>query len=253
MIGSLARLQLDKKISRSVMSSDARICYGRTSYTRNITKNPARVTLTWAIIGIFLLLIFHLSDALSEETKTLAVEDSRAHSSNTSTEELTWTLCGTKSLTFIDVALRGNGSLSENTTSMNVSEECLLRPKCDETSGCNTPLHCFDFSKSENGTSQFASFRGVVLVTPRELERIVEDTAVQNVCAIVLFYAPWCTFSVQFARKFNALGRSFTGLPILALNLAESEPYVKCALYIRATQHIIFLPTLKLKYPQEKH
>ena len=192
-------------------------------FLKNRAKNPA-VTNTWAIIRISLLVfLLQLHSAFSEETNTAVEKDSKlshVENSNASSEELTWTFCGTKRLSFIDVVLDANFSTSG---SMGVGEECLLRPKCDETTGCNAPLHCFDFSKLENGSSQFSESR-VVVVSPHQLESIVEDSAVQNVCAIVLFYAPWCTFSAQFARKFNALGRSFRGLPILALNLAESEP-----------------------------
>lgn len=37
-------------------------------------------------------------------------------------------------------------------------------------------------------------------------------------CAIVLFYAKWCYFSAQFAPVFNAVGRAFYGIPILAFD-----------------------------------
>jgi thiol-disulfide isomerase/thioredoxin len=200
-------------------------------FLKNRAKNPA-VTNTWAIIRISLLVfLLQLHSAFSEETNTAVEKDSKlshVENSNASSEELTWTFCGTKRLSFIDVVLDANFSTSG---SMGVGEECLLRPKCDETTGCNAPLHCFDFSKLENGSSQFSESR-VVVVSPHQLESIVEDSAVQNVCAIVLFYAPWCTFSAQFARKFNALGRSFRGLPILALNLAESEPHKYILAYL---------------------
>ena len=194
------------------------------------TKNP-RVTHTWALIRISLLVVLlQVHSVISEETNnTTATEKkeeykiSHVENSNASSEELTWTVCGTKRLSFLNVALGENANFSSASGGVSLSEECLQRPKCDESTGCNAPLHCFNFSKLENGSTDFSEAR-VVLVSPRELERIVENTGVQNVCVIVLFYAPWCTFSVQFARKFNALGRSFKGLPILALNLAESEP-----------------------------
>lgn len=112
----------------------------------------------------------------------------------------------------------------DNTT---VSEVSLVRPKCDVGKGCDTLLHCFDFKTLPSNASIIPDPPQAVVVTPHQLESIVENQTMQNCCAVVLFYAPWCTFSVQFAQKFNALGRSFKNLPILAVDMAENEPYVK--------------------------
>ena len=106
----------------------------------------------------------------------------------------------------------------------NLSEVTVLRPKCEDGRGCDAPLHCLDFKTLESNASIIPDPPQVVLVTPRKLENILEVHNVPNCCAVVLFYAPWCAFSVQFARKFNALGRSFENLPILAVDLAENEP-----------------------------
>ena len=142
-------------------------------------------------------------------------------SSATITTEST---CVWKHPSLMDVLLSVNGTASENITSDNLTEAGSQRPKCDEIGGCNVPLHCFDFSQLNENTSVIPNPPHSVLVTPHQLESIVENATVQNCCAVVLFYAPWCTFSVQFARKFNALGRSFNSLPILAVDLAENEP-----------------------------
>ena len=42
-----------------------------------------------------------------------------------------------------------------------------------------------------------------------------------NKCAVVLFYAPWCTFSAQAAPHFNALARVFPQLDVYAINAAH--------------------------------
>lgn len=102
--------------------------------------------------------------------------------------------------------------------------DVVTHPKCDEASGCNVPLHCFDFKSVPAYAFVIPDPPQVMRVSPHRLEAIVEDAAIQNCCAVVLFYAPWCTFSVQFARKFNALGKSFENLPILAVDLAENDP-----------------------------
>lgn len=118
-------------------------------------------------------------------------------------------------------------SEAENSTNTTVSEVSLARPKCDAGKGCDAKLHCFDFKTLPPNASIIPDPPQAVVVTPHQLEEIIEDQAMQNCCAVVLFYAPWCTFSVQFARKFNALGRSFESLPILAVDMADNEPYVK--------------------------
>ena len=99
----------------------------------------------------------------------------------------------------------------------------LQRPRCEEGKGCDRPLNCFDFRKLGND-SIVPDPPNVVKVTPYELEEILENASIQNCCAIVMFYAQWCEFSAQFGRKFNALGRTFAGLPVLAVDLGENEP-----------------------------
>ena len=114
------------------------------------------------------------------------------------------------------------GDTVENTSCSAGKAADLPRPKCDEERGCDSPLYCFDFRNLED--SIVPDPPKTVKVTPYELEGILENSSMTNSCAVVMFYAPWCEFSVQFARKFNALGRSFDGLPILAVDLGENEP-----------------------------
>ena len=37
-------------------------------------------------------------------------------------------------------------------------------------------------------------------------------------CAVVLFYANWCYFSAKLAPMYNAVGRAFPGVPVLAID-----------------------------------
>ena len=37
-------------------------------------------------------------------------------------------------------------------------------------------------------------------------------------CAVVLFYAKWCYFSASLAPIYNAVGRAFSGIPVLAID-----------------------------------
>ena len=177
-----------------------------------------------AIIRISLLLtLLQLPNTLSDAED---VDLSTAISAN-STYNTEQSQCTSRKPTLKDILLNRSRCDCGNMTSANdsaiESKACLVRPRCDEINGCNAPLHCFDFQQLGNA-SIIRDPPQTVRVTPHQLESIVEDAAMQNVCAIVLFYAPWCAFSVQFARKFNALGRSFDRLPILAVDLAENDP-----------------------------
>ncbi len=108
------------------------------------------------------------------------------------------------------------------TPSLDIPE--LQRPKCEEGLGCDRPLHCFDFRSLGEESSIVPDPPRAVKVTSYQLEGILENPTIRNCCALVMFYASWCEFSAQFARKFNALGRTFDGLPALALDLGENEP-----------------------------
>lgn len=106
-------------------------------------------------------------------------------------------------------------------------------PRCDVERGCDSPLQCFDF-KTLGNESIVPTPPTAVKVTPYQLESVLENPSTANCCAVVMFYAPWCEFSAQFARKFNALGRTFDGLPTLAVDLGENEPHKYVLAYLPA-------------------
>lgn len=95
------------------------------------------------------------------------------------------------------------------------------KPICKEKVGCDVPLNCFDYSSLTRSTA--SKVAGARKVTPHNLERILENPSITNTCAVVMFYAPWCPYSVDFARQFNALGRSYRQLPVLAVEFSESD------------------------------
>lgn len=95
-------------------------------------------------------------------------------------------------------------------------------PSC-EAGYCDPPLDCFDF-ETLGEDSVIPDPPSVLRVAPLELEGLLENASIANCCALVMFYAPWCEFSAQFARTFNALGRTFSSLPVLAVDLEENEP-----------------------------
>ena len=98
-----------------------------------------------------------------------------------------------------------------------------VKPLCEEGRGCNYTLNCFNFSTLGN-ESFIPSPPSAMNVSPVLLDSILDNKTYANCCVVVMFFVPWCEFSTQFGRKFNAVGRAFNGLPVLAVDLDEPEP-----------------------------
>ena len=97
------------------------------------------------------------------------------------------------------------------------------RPVCKEGEGCDIPLNCYDFVI--NGPQDIVPDPPrVVELTPLELQNLLGNGTYKNCCALVMFYAPWCEYSVNFAQKFNAIGRTFLNLPVIAVDLSTHDP-----------------------------
>lgn len=58
----------------------------------------------------------------------------------------------------------------------------------------------------------------VMLDDNNNLSSWLEEINRTTSCAVVLFYAKWCYFSAMLAPAYNAVGRAFKGIPILALD-----------------------------------
>ena len=97
------------------------------------------------------------------------------------------------------------------------------RPVCKEGEGCDIPLNCYDFIA--NGPRDIVPDPPkAVELTPLELQNLLGNGTYKNCCALVMFYAPWCEYSVNFAQKFNAIGRTFLKLPVIAVDLSAHDP-----------------------------
>ena len=97
------------------------------------------------------------------------------------------------------------------------------RPACVKGEGCDIPLNCYDFVT--NGPHDIVPDppRAVEL-EPLQLQTLLGNGTYKNCCALVMFYAPWCEYSVNFAQKFNAIGRTFLNLPVIAVDLSAHDP-----------------------------
>ena len=97
------------------------------------------------------------------------------------------------------------------------------RPVCKKGEGCDIPLNCYDFIT--NGPRDIVPDPPrVVELTPLQLQNLLGNGTYKNCCALVMFYAPWCEYSVNFAQTFNAIGRTFLNLPVIAVDLSAHDP-----------------------------
>ena len=115
--------------------------------------------------------------------------------------------------------LRIVGLSSEKSCGLVPSPGKWRKPVCKESTGCDIPLNCFNYSTLTNKRLLRA-----IKVDTYNLELILEDSSTTNSCVVVMFYVPWCPYSTDFARQFNALGRSFKELAVLAVDFSESDP-----------------------------
>ena len=190
----------------------------------------------WALIRVVLLLLdIHFSQTEQEQlqaTTTSTNDENTLFQGLSEEEESTPVIFETEETNFAYVWHTDQQSLTppivvelNDTETPTVTEKIVeyQRPSCEKGKGCNKPLECFDFS-TLGKNSPVPDPPRAVKVTPLELEAILENKLYENCCSIVMFYAPWCEFSAQFARRFNAIGRTFSELPVLAVDLGENEP-----------------------------
>lgn len=87
------------------------------------------------------------------------------------------------------------------------------------------PYPCSLRTHPENATSP-----GVNVVNASECMRILElepetdeHGSSKLHCALVLFFSRQCPFSIKMAPNYNALGRAFPGLDIMAVDVSQSS------------------------------
>ncbi|CAK8678993.1 thioredoxin domain-containing protein 15-like [Clavelina lepadiformis] len=83
----------------------------------------------------------------------------------------------------------------------------------------NAPINSTDDKLlCHNMTYDRSTFSEVLLFNSTQLLAHL-DTHSSGMCAVVLFYAFWCPLSMQMAPYFNALSRTFTGVPFIAIEV----------------------------------
>lgn len=117
------------------------------------------------------------------------------------------------------------GTGDQNQTISNITMK--IKPVCTPERGCNPPLNCSDVSTALSNDSNVTNVFGhqrVVKVTPEQLEYLLEAPIFTNTCILVMYYAVWCPYSVQFIPTFNIVGKLFpTQLTVVAMDFGARE------------------------------
>lgn len=99
------------------------------------------------------------------------------------------------------------------------------KPICEINKGCTPPLQCLNLSTvNDPGLTPFLNQGKVVEINSSQLEYLLDSPKFTNACMVLMFFAKWCQYSVNFAPVYNALGHSFSQLPVLALDFGDQDP-----------------------------
>jgi len=136
-------------------------------------------------------------------------------------------------LLLIHCTLQENASQSEESlpqdgeklVTENIEAEVETTVKEEKTDNAQeqkiTPYPCIDYSTMPDSILSDPPL--VLNVTNQQLNDILQDDSVVNRCAIVYFHASWSYYSCEYAYQYNALGRAFNSLPILAVDLHYND------------------------------
>ena len=111
--------------------------------------------------------------------------------------------------------------IAANETELNESlpqTENTTEHKIEVVNSTTTPKW---FCKGRNNSQHNDSLpQSVAIVDAEELLKIINSTSDNNTdaCAVVLFFTQYCPFSAKLAPMYNALGRVYNNLPILAVD-----------------------------------
>jgi thiol-disulfide isomerase/thioredoxin len=130
----------------------------------------------------------------------------------------------------LEETLEANGT-STNDSITNAKEDSsmnktnFIKPLCTED-GCNPRLNCSNLTSisliNETYMNIFTQPR-VVNVSAHQLQYILEDSLFTNSCVLVLFYAAWCPYSIDFTPTYNALAKYFPQLTVLAMDFGNEN------------------------------
>lgn len=141
------------------------------------------------------------------------------------------------------VALSSSPSLDGESMSDGMEHETSNSSDTEQTTTSNNdtlsgvPSHrwpCKSFNVSANATT-------VVINNETEYTEILARMNTTHGCGLLLFYSPHCEFCTQLAPLYNALGRAYPDLAVMAVNVEE-------AMRMAAGYGVVGIPTVFFFY-----
>lgn len=150
---------------------------------------------------------FIVSDAVEEENVSAEVNDTILEVSNANA-----TLNETGILDLNRTV--SNASQVENSTKNKLNDETV------NSTSANSGLPKWFCKGRNNSQSNETLQQKVVIVNSEQLLKLINTTTDNDTdsCAVVLFFTQYCPFCAKLAPLYNALGRVYTNLPILAID-----------------------------------
>ena len=147
------------------------------------------------------------SDAIEEENAPSEVNDTALEVSNADA-----------TLNETDI-LDLNGTIS-NSSQVENSTTNKLDDKTVNSTTANSGLPKWFCRGRNNSQSNETLPQNVVIVNSEELLTLINATTDNetDTCAVVLFFTQYCPFCAKLAPMYNALGRVYNNLPILAID-----------------------------------
>lgn len=111
-----------------------------------------------------------------------------------------------------------------NNSELEISKENETKDDAVVNSTALPKWFCKGLNDSQSNTS---IYNRVVIVNSDELLRKINSSNdnESDSCAIVLFYTNYCPFSAKLAPLYNALGRVYGNLPVLAIDAHKQHRY----------------------------
>lgn len=112
-----------------------------------------------------------------------------------------------------------NGTIS-NTSQVENSTKNKLNDEAVNSTSANSGLPKWFCKGRNNSQSNDSLQQKVVIVNSEELLKLINATTDNetDACAVVLFFTQYCPFCAKLAPMYNALGRVYNNLPILAID-----------------------------------
>ena len=170
-----------------------------------------------------------VSDAVEEKNVPAEVNDTVLEASNANA-------------TLNETGILGlNGTVS-NTSQVENSTKTKLNDETVNSTSANSGLPKWFCKGRNNSQSNETLQQKVVIVNSEELLKLINATTDNETdsCAVVLFFTQYCPFCAKLAPLYNALGRVYNSLPILAIDAYKQHRWETVLAYVFLFLHFWF-------------